>query len=149
MGQLPTLSFLFLAPSNPAIDFRLASIHQTGGEIDLAIDVYERGLLTKANAVPLLNNLALLYLETEDGDKATIRAMQALELAPADPNVLDTVGWVHTQVREFDKAIPYLERAAEMRPEIAEFRYHLGLSYYQVGRTEDAARELTFLPSAN
>jgi Flp pilus assembly protein TadD len=41
-----------------------------------------------------------------------------------------------------EKAVPLLERAAQLEPFNATIRYHLSMVYRKVGRTGDAQREL-------
>ena len=57
-------------------------------------------------------------------------------------NVLDTVRWVYFHMKDFDKAISYLEQASRKLPDFALFRYHLGLIYCKAGRLSEAKSEL-------
>ena len=55
---------------------------------------------------------------------------------------LDTVGFVYYQRKEYAKAAPVLKRAAELGARIAPVHYHLGMTYYQLGKKEDAIASL-------
>ena len=66
---------------------------------------------------------------------------KALQLAPDDPAILDSMGWVHYRQGNFPEAINYLERAHALRadPEVAA---HLGEALWKAGRQSDAQRVL-------
>jgi tetratricopeptide (TPR) repeat protein len=64
---------------------------------------------------------------------------QALALAPEDPFILDSMGWLHYRLREYDKAIDYLRRALTLRAD-AEIAAHLGEVLWVSGRREEAER---------
>jgi tetratricopeptide (TPR) repeat protein len=63
---------------------------------------------------------------------------KAVELRPNDGYIVDSLGWAHYQIAEFDKAVEQLERAVELKasdPIIAE---HLGDAYWRSGRQLEA-----------
>ncbi len=92
------------------------------------------------------NNLAWIYAQR------SIKLDRALELAqfahqslPRDLGVMDTLGYVYLQRREYNQAIVILENALgyqrtqhiEGAP-VAELRQHLAEAYRKAGRTSDA-----------
>ena len=62
---------------------------------------------------------------------------KALEMAPGDPFIMDSMGWVHYRLGNLDEAEKFLRRAYTLRrdPEIA---VHLGEVLFQKGRRDDA-----------
>ena len=68
--------------------------------------------------------------------------MSAQELAPNSPSILDTVGFVYYQRKEYTKAEPVLRKAVELGARIAPVHYHLGMTYYRLGKKEDAIASL-------
>ena len=62
---------------------------------------------------------------------------KALEMAPGDPFIMDSMGWVHYRLGNLDEAEKYLRRAYALRrdPEIA---VHLGEVLFLKGRQADA-----------
>jgi len=62
---------------------------------------------------------------------------KALEMAPGDPFIMDSMGWVHYRLGNLDEAEKFLRRAYALRrdPEIA---VHLGEVLFQKGRRDDA-----------
>lgn len=88
------------------------SLHlQNAKEYSKAKKVLEAQLHTHSNNAVLLNNLANLYLKTNDM-KALDIAKKALAIAPSVPAIQDTVGWIyHKQYNNHKKAIPLLRSA--------------------------------------
>ena len=70
-------------------------IDQKKGDMPKARDAYEKAVELNPNFVTAANNLAYIYSEEfKDYDKALNLAQKANQLAPDDPNVSDTLGWV-------------------------------------------------------
>lgn len=63
---------------------------------------------------------------------------KAVELRPNDGYIVDSLGWAHYRLGEFDDAVRELERAVELRPEDATINDHLGDAYWRVGRRLEA-----------
>jgi tetratricopeptide (TPR) repeat protein len=64
---------------------------------------------------------------------------QALKLAPDDPFIVDSMGWVEFRLGNFNQSLEYLHRAYQMRadPEIAA---HLGEVLWAKGERDEAKR---------
>ena len=65
---------------------------------------------------------------------------KAVELAPNDPFILDSMGWVKFRLGDYPAAISFLKRAYAKRPE-ADIAAHLGEVYWTMG-DQDTARAL-------
>jgi tetratricopeptide (TPR) repeat protein len=65
---------------------------------------------------------------------------QALKLAPEDPFIMDSMGWVLYRMNQNDAALTFLKRAFELRPD-AEIAAHLGEVLWAAGQ-HDAARKI-------
>lgn len=57
---------------------------------------------------------------------------------PRSGFIIDSLGWAHYQLGEYEQAVIYLERAVELEPGDAELNDHLGDGYWQVGRKVEA-----------
>ncbi len=66
---------------------------------------------------------------------------QALELAPNDPFILDSMGWVKYRMGDLAAAADYLRRAYGLRPE-ADIGAHLAEVLWQQGRQDQALQLL-------
>jgi len=62
--------------------------------------------------------------------------------APQPAAVLDTVGFVYYQRKEYAKAEPILKKAVELGAKVAPIHYHLGMTYYRLGKKDDAIASL-------
>jgi tetratricopeptide (TPR) repeat protein len=64
---------------------------------------------------------------------------KALQLAPDDPFILDSMGWVHYRLGNRREGIDYLRRAFDQRPD-PEIAAHLGEALWMDGKREEAQR---------
>lgn len=71
-------------------------------------------------------------------DKALEMIRQAVALRPYDGFFVDSLGWAHYRLKQFEDAVVFLERAVELRPEDPTITDHLGDAYWQVGRENEA-----------
>ena len=104
----------------------------------------EQYLLVNAsnpNNLLILNNLAWALLESGDKRAATY-AEQALKLAPNNPAVMDTLGWILVRQKQTARGIKLLQQALTKAPDAAEIQYHLAAAYAQSGDTVRARGEL-------
>ncbi len=83
-------------------------------------------------------------------DRALAMIAKAAELRPNDGYIIDSLGWGHYRLGNFEKAARELERSVELRPEDPIINDHLGDAYWRVGRQREAAfqwnRSLTLDP---
>ncbi len=87
----------------------------------------------------VLNYLGYSLIDmNEKLDEAIGMVKKAVEAKPNDGYIVDSLGWAHFQLRDFEEAVVQLERATDLRagdPIIAE---HLGDAYWRVGRKLEA-----------
>jgi len=65
--------------------------------------------------------------------------MKALELAPGDPFITDSVGWIEFRLGNHDKALAHLQRAYAARPD-TDIAAHLGEVLWVTGQKDEARR---------
>ena len=117
--------------------------------LDQAIAGYERAVRQGDQTGVASNNLAWLYAERgQDLGRALSLAQKAAEQAPENPAVLDTLGMVHLQMRQYSNAISALKNAHELalrqghsesdRELLREIRQHLSVAYLRAGQPERA-----------
>ncbi|MEM7196295.1 MAG: tetratricopeptide repeat protein [Pseudomonadota bacterium] len=75
--------------------------------------------------------------QTNRFDEALDLIVQALELAPDDPFILDSMGWIQYRIGNNTDAIDYLERAIDNRKD-AEIAAHLGEVLWVEDRKSEA-----------
>jgi Flp pilus assembly protein TadD len=64
---------------------------------------------------------------------------KALELAPGDPVIIDSLGWVEFRLGNTQEALRLLQQASAARPDI-EIAAHLGEVLWTLGRRDEALR---------
>src|SRR5207248_219113 len=69
-------------------------------------------------------------------------ARKAHELAPAEPSVQDTFGWVLYRQGKYQEAAELLEQSASKSPDKGEIQFHLGMANYMMGRLDEARAAL-------
>jgi predicted Zn-dependent protease len=125
-------------PENPQLILLQAEVHRRNGATDQAIARYDALLAKHPGEELAANNLASLLLDTRS-DKASME--RALELAKRFENsdnaaFIDTLGWAHFRLGQYEAAAGLLRKAAEKAPQVAVFQYHLGMALLKKGETE-------------
>jgi tetratricopeptide (TPR) repeat protein len=119
----------------------LAQAYQQLGESQRAMVEYEKMLAEGAASPLLLNNLAWLY--SEAGDKrALATARQAVAMAPTNPAIVDTLGWILLGQGQIAEAVSVLKSAVAGAQKDAEIRYHYALALAKSGAAADATRNV-------
>ncbi len=139
-----------LAANNNNLTARqlLAGLEVTAGNQAAAIEHYRKALEQNPRDIIALNNLAYLLSEQANQlDEALSYAQQAKQLAPEDPAIADTLGWIYYRKGLYRNAVQQLEAAVE-KGETARRRYHLAMAYVKAGdytrgrQTFDTARKM-------
>lgn len=63
---------------------------------------------------------------------------RAVHQRPNDPYIVDSLGWAHYRLGNFEEAVNQLERAVQLRAGNAIINDHLGDAYWHVGRLTEA-----------
>ncbi len=118
-------------PRNLASLLTAADIDIKTGDRGAALKACRTVLEVDDSNVSALNNLAYL-LARDDPDEALKFAQRAMELAPDDPAVQDTLGWVYYDKASYQMALTYFKQAAAEAPTPLR-RLHLGMAYLKTG----------------
>ncbi len=106
---------------------------------ELAEPDFIKALELKPEQPAVLNYLGYSWIEKRlNLKKAIDMVAKAVELRPNDGYIVDSLGWAHYQLAEFEDAVKHLERAVELRPEDPVINDHLGDAYWRVGRNLEA-----------
>lgn len=125
-------------PDNTEIRYTRAMLREQTGNIEGMESDLRRVLEAEPENAVALNALGYtLTVHTERYDEAKQLIMQAMELDPENPAILDSAGWVHYHRGEYEKALTYLGDAYErlQDPEIAA---HLGRVLWAAERRDEA-----------
>ncbi len=131
---------LVVQPQNTAARLLLAEIDKKNGDRPGAIAQYRAVVDLDHNSVVALNDLAFMLSE-DDTDEALKYAQQAGELAPDNPAVQDTLGWVYYRKGIYRSAVGYLKAAVE-KDGTPPRKYHLGMAYLKTGNRDLGQRML-------
>lgn len=128
--------------SAAAAAFTLANLAQSRGDHRESLHYYRRTVeLMPAHALAL-NNLAYLLADyARQPDEALKYAEKAMEIAPDNAVIEDTLGWIYYQKGIYSRAIRHLENAAHKEGQPI-FQYHLGLAYAKAGHRPQAVKQL-------
>jgi tetratricopeptide (TPR) repeat protein len=71
-------------------------------------------------------------------DEGLAMIKKAVELRPNDGFIVDSLGWAHYRLGQYDDAVDDLERAIGLKPEDPTINDHLGDAYWKAGRQLEA-----------
>ncbi|MFO1499951.1 MAG: tetratricopeptide repeat protein [Verrucomicrobiota bacterium] len=112
----------------------LALIQQEMKQYAKARESYEKVVQFNPKAAAAYNNLAYVCGEhLHDNPAAYTYAQKARDLAPEDPSIADTYGWILCQRKDYAWALTALRQSADKLPSNPEVQYHLGTVYYMMG----------------
>jgi len=130
-------------PGNSVARFTLAGLLSVRGDYATAVKHYESLLKDLPEDASVLNGLAWAYFSVNPADpRARDMLDKAIKLAPNDPLVGDTAGWMEFKRGNVSKAREYIEKAAKLAPDLPEIRYHFGAVLAREGNVVQARTEL-------
>lgn len=128
-------------PDHHAVRAYAANYYMASGRNKDAIAQYQEiQRRTPANVI-VLNNLAGLY-QREGDSRARATAEQALKLAPNNPSVQDTLGWILVEEGQVKRGQEWLRKALAAAPKDATIRYHHAVALARSGNRTQARIEL-------
>jgi tetratricopeptide (TPR) repeat protein len=131
-----------LAPSDPDLAYDYAMAAERNAHYPLMETQLRRVIAldpTNAQAYNALGySLADRGVRLEEADKLVQKAMS---LAPGDPYITDSAGWVKYKLGDKDQAVTLLRRAYQIQPN-AEIGAHLAEVLWSQGKQDDARQVL-------
>lgn len=121
----------------------LASILQGQQKNDEAAAVFQEALALYPNDKELLLEYALFQDEQDDIDGALDTMALVLVISPDEPYALNYMGYTWAERGEnLEKALAYVEKALELRPDDGFVRDSLGWVLFKLGRLDESLAEL-------
>lgn len=133
---------LTFAPHIPMAHFVLGKFYLAKGDFTRALSSFEQERALNPNFPPLYQFFGDLYLRMGDKGKAQQALTQALSLDTSNTGSFVLMGRLFLDKNDSQTAAGYLEHAEQMDPSNFITHYMLGQAYRQLGRREDARREL-------
>jgi len=99
----------------------------------------QRSLQLSADQPLTLNYLGYTWIDHNRHLRKGLALIEkAVRLKPDDGYIVDSLGWAHYRLGNFQEAAKYLEQAVFLRPEDPTLNDHLGDAYWRVGREREA-----------
>ncbi|MCF6260555.1 MAG: PEP-CTERM system TPR-repeat protein PrsT [Gammaproteobacteria bacterium] len=138
------LEWLKQNPHDVGVRLILAQAYSEAAKKQQAISQYEKILESHPRHVATLNNIAWLFYEV--GNKNAVSyGQKAQKLAPDNPAVNDTYGWLLLQDGKPKQGLEYLQKAYERAPDVAEIQFHYAVALERNGQAQKAREELEML----
>jgi tetratricopeptide (TPR) repeat protein len=113
-------------PDDPDLLYDTAMVAEKLDKLDVVEQKLKRLIELKPGNAHALNALGYTLVDrTTRVAEGLALVERALELAPDDPFILDSVGWANFRMGNLDEAEKHLRRAMEQRPD-PEIAAHLG-----------------------
>ena len=139
-------------PADPDLQSEMAMLCEKLGRFDQMENLLRGLMKTKPTDPHAFNALGYSLADRKIRlDEARELILKAIQLAPRDPFIQDSLGWLEYRVGNLQEATRILEAAFKERPD-AEIAAHLGEVYWAAGQTEKAGniwREGLMLKSDN
>ncbi len=130
-------------PASLAGHMGLGTIYDQQKEWKKAEASYRKALEIKHDFAPAANNLAWNLLENGGNiDEALGFAQIAKEQMPQAPSVMDTLGWLYYLKGSYLNAISEFKDCLEQEKDNPTINYHLGMTYYKNGQSDNAKQFL-------
>lgn len=131
------------APNDTNCLRMLGLLLEATGKNDLAKPVYEQILKIHPDDAVALNNLA--FAKAEDGsdlDQALNMAQRAVQVAPNNPELKDTLAWIYIKKSLPDDAVRIFRELVPAEPGNPIFHYHYAMALKQKGDRAGEKKEL-------
>lgn len=119
----------------------VASSKLVGNDPKGAVPHFEAVLKADPANLAALNDLAWSYQRL--GERRALEfALRAHQLAPDNPAVMDTLGWIYLEQGQLARSLPLLQKASMLAPAAGEIHYHYGMLLARSGDRKGARRAL-------
>jgi len=119
--------------------FRRGISYERLKEWDKAEPNFLKSLELSPNQAEVLNYLGYSWIDQGINlDKGMDMIRKAVELRPRSGFIVDSLGWAHYRLGNFENAVLQLERAVQLMPHDPTINDHLGDAYWKVGRKLEA-----------
>ncbi len=121
------------APDKPRTHFNLGQAYQQAGRLPEAIREYEHALRLKPDIHAAYSNVAAIYLDQNQFERAEEILLKVTSLAPDFTEGFINLGVLYIRIQQPDKALPQLNRALAITPEAFAAHFNKGEALTQKG----------------
>ncbi len=135
---------LLLKPKDFRWLYLLGRLLESQGDLQQAVEHYQRAAEIKPDDLPALLNLAQAQLNLNRPDLAETLFKEAIsrDPYPSSAAALVGLGKISLSRNDPEEAIEYFETAVSMQPEAESIHYPLAMAYRQIGNLEKAREHL-------
>ena len=117
---------LTIFPESRNTKHNLALIYDATNEWDESDRLYTELISSDSLDAQAYNNFAYSLVERKENlDLALELSLTAIRLSPQSAAYLDTVGWIYYKMKQFDKAVKYVEESLEIDSSNITIQQHL------------------------
>ena len=125
-------------PGNTELLYKRAILFEMKGELALMEEDFRTILSKQPDDARTLNAFGYTLTERTDRHQEALQYIRrAIQLAPDDPAVIDSMGWVLYRLGHLEESLDHLRRAADMS-EDSEIFVHLGEVLWVSGEHDEA-----------
>jgi len=131
-------------PDSVDLQMGLATLYEQKGDYNSALKIYETLLINYPDSDEIINNLASLLLDHYPTKESIARAAKLAERFAKSEELyfIDTYGWSLVKTARYEEAVTLLRALIVKNPDVAVFRYHLGVAYHHKDDNPSAINEL-------
>jgi len=131
-------------PDSIDLQMGLTELYEQKADYPNALKIYETLLINYPDSDGIINNLASLLLDHSPTKESIARAVKlASRFATAEePYFIDTYAWSLVKTARYEEAVRLLQTLITKYPDVAVFRYHLGVAYHNKNDNSSAINEL-------
>ena len=118
--------------------FNLAIKNHQEDKTDIALELYNQILKINPNHSQTLNNIAVIFTNLKDYQKAISSYEKAIEINPNFADAHYNLGVIFMKLRDYQKAISCYEKVIESNPNYAKAYYNQGNTYSELGDYQKA-----------
>ena len=127
-------------PNNPDLLYETAMVAERTGKSDVSEKLLRKLIQIKPNDAQAYNALGFSLLERNERITEAVSLVEkALQLAPEDTAIIDSVGWGYYRSGQLDESIKLLRRAYANTPD-PEIAAHLGEVLWAHGDKDEAKK---------
>ena len=136
-------------PNDPLLFNISGACYSEMGQIDLAIDNFEKALFIKSDYTEVHYNLGVAFQKNSQIDKAIKHYEIAISLKHAYPTAHNNLGLIYLGRNQIEYAVKSFEWAVAYSPEYAEGHNSFGAGLQELKKFEDAKKQFEKAISLN
>jgi tetratricopeptide (TPR) repeat protein len=134
---------LMLNSDNVSAHHQLGLCYRLKGDMKASLSEYLEAIRLNPKHALSLNDAANIYADNREMvEKALEFAKRAVDAAPLNGNIHDTLGWVYFLKGEYLMGLTSFLEARRLNPYLRIIPYHLGLAQFKLGRFVEAEQSL-------